>query len=231
MSTDKNFTTVDFREKSKPKGPIKFQLQLNEEQKEAKNTILNNHITFVRGKAGSGKTLISCQVALDLLFRKEVSRIIITRPTVSEENIGYLPGGIDEKLDPWLQPIYQNFYALYNKEKIDKEIAEGRIQILPMSYVRGITFVDSFVIADEIQNLTHSQTEALLGRLGKGSKMVLCGDIQQIDLKNKKHSGISFLDLLNERVKGFAIVTLLQNHRHEIVDHILDVYEEFKTQS
>lgn len=227
MNTTNNQQDI-FKEKSKPKGPIKFQIQLNEEQKEAKSIILNSAITVLKGKAGSGKTLVSCQVALDQLFRKEVSRIVITRPTVSEENLGYLPGGIDEKMDPWLQPIYQNFYALYSKEKIDKEIAEGRIQILPMSYVRGITFVDSFVIADEIQNLTHSQTEALLGRLGKGSKMVLCGDVQQIDLKNKKHSGIEFLDVVAERVNGFSIVVLKQNHRHEIVDKILEVYEEVK---
>jgi hypothetical protein len=132
---------------------------------------------------------------------------------------------IEEKLDPWLQPIYQNFYAAYGKEKIDKEIAEGNIQLLPMGYVRGLTFTNAFIIADEVQNLTHTQTEALLGRLGKGSKMVLCGDTSQIDLKNKKASGLSFLKLIEESVPGFKFVTLLQNHRHEIVQPILDVYK------
>jgi phosphate starvation-inducible PhoH-like protein len=94
-----------------------------------------------------------------------------------------------------------------------------------MGYIRGLTFTNSFIIADEVQNLTHTQTEALLGRLGKGSKMVLCGDIQQIDLKNKKASGLSFLRRVEEQVAGFRFVTLQQNHRHEIVQPILDVYK------
>lgn len=132
---------------------------------------------------------------------------------------------IHDKMDPWLQPIYQNFYALYGKEKVEKEIAEGNIEILPMSYIRGITFVNTFVIADEVQNLTHTQMEALLGRLGKNSKMVLCGDVSQIDLRNKKTSGLSFLRRIEEEVKGFNIITLKQNHRHEIVQPILDVYK------
>lgn len=214
-----------FKAKRKPKNPITFKIQLNEEQKEAKSVILDNPITVLTGSAGSGKTLLSCQIALDLLFTREIEKIIITRPTVSQEEIGFLPGDIKEKMDPWLQPIYQNFYTLYGKEKVDKEIADGNIQILPMSYIRGITFVDSFVIADEVQNLTHSQMESLLGRLGRGSKMILCGDIAQIDLKDKKRSGLSFLKRVEEEVKGFKIINLKQNHRHEIVQPILDVYK------
>lgn len=217
-----------FKAKRKPKGPITFKLQLNEEQKEAKTVILNNHITVITGVAGSGKTLLATAVGLDLLFRREVEKIVITRPMVSAgEDMGYLPGDVAEKMDPWLQPIYQNLYALYGKEKIDKEISEARIQILPMGYVRGITFVDTFIIADEAQNLTDNQTQALLGRLGKGSKMVLCGDLAQIDLKNKKMSGLSFLRRIEEQVDGFSIVKLENNHRHEIVDKILDVYKLF----
>lgn len=214
-----------FKAKRKPKNPITFKIQLNEEQKEAKSVILDNPITVLTGSAGSGKTLLSCQIALDLLFTREIEKIIITRPTVSQEEIGFLPGDIKEKMDPWLQPIYQNFYTLYGKEKVDKEIADGNIQILPMSYIRGITFVDSFIIADEVQNLTHSQMESLLGRLGRGSKMILCGDIAQIDLKDKKRSGLSFLKRVEEEVKGFKIINLKQNHRHEIVQPILDVYK------
>jgi phosphate starvation-inducible PhoH-like protein len=214
-----------FKTKRKPKNPITFKLQLNEEQKQAKAIILDNPITVLTGQAGSGKTLLSCQIALDQLFSREVDKVIITRPTVTQEDIGFLPGDIKEKMDPWLQPIYQNFYSLYGKEKIDKELEEGNIQILPMSYIRGITFVNSFIIADEVQNLTHSQMESLLGRLGRDSKMVLAGDIAQIDLKNKKVSGLSFLRRVEESVPGFRIVTLNQNHRHEIVQPILDVYK------
>jgi phosphate starvation-inducible PhoH-like protein len=98
--------------------------------------------------AGSGKTLVACQVALDMLFNKEVDKIIITRPTVSKEDIGFLPGDIKEKMDPWLAPIYHNLYALYNKEKVDKEIEFGNIEIVPFAFVRGRTFVNSFIIVD-----------------------------------------------------------------------------------
>lgn len=214
-----------FKAKRKPKNPITFKLQLNDEQKEAKQIIINSPVTVLTGSAGSGKTFLACQIALDQLFTREVEKVVITRPTVTQENIGFLPGDIAEKMDPWLQPIYQNFYALYGKDKVDKEMAEGNIQILPMGYVRGITFVDTFIVADEVQNLNHSQMESLLGRLGKGSKMVLCGDVAQIDLRDKKQSGLSFLRRVEEGVDGFKIITLKKNHRHEIVQPILDIYK------
>ncbi len=217
-----------FKAKRRPKNPIKYKIQLNEEQKVAKTIILDNAVTVVTGAAGSGKTLLATAVGLDLLFRKEIDKIIITRPAVlAGEDLGFLPGDVAEKMDPWLQPIYQNFYSLYDKGKIDKEMKEGNIQILPLGYVRGLTFTNTFLIADEVQNLTHDQTEALLGRLGHGSRMVLCGDIAQIDLKNKKTSGLSFLRRVEEQVDGFNFVTLQKNHRHSIVQDILDVYKMF----
>ena len=216
-----------FKTKRKPKNPIKFQISLNDEQKRAKGIILDNPITVLKGMAGSGKTLVACQVALDMLFNREIDKIIITRPTVSKEDIGFLPGDIKEKMDPWLAPIYHNLYGLYNKEKIDKEIEFGNIEIVPFAFVRGRTFVNSFIIVDEAQNVTHSQMEAILGRLGKDSKMVVCGDVAQIDLKDKKTSGFSFLSRIEEHVKGFKVFILLQNHRHEIVAPILEVYKTF----
>ena len=100
------------KEKRKPKGDIKFKLTLNEEQKDAKQIILNNPVTLIKGMAGSGKTLVACQIALDLVFKKEMEKIIITRPTVSKEEIGFLPGDLKEKMDPWLAPIYHNLYML-----------------------------------------------------------------------------------------------------------------------
>lgn len=218
-----------FRAKKKPKNPIKFKLQLNEEQKQAKSVILTCPITVITGAAGSGKTLLATATGLDLLFTKEVEKLVITRPAVlAGEDLGFLPGDIQEKMDPWLQPIYQNFYSLYGKEAIEKEIAEGRIQILPMGYVRGITFVDSFIIADEVQNLTDNQMQALLGRLGRGSKMVLCGDVSQIDLKNKKQSGLPFLKKVSMSVDGVKMVHLKANHRHEVVEKILEVYKTYE---
>jgi phosphate starvation-inducible PhoH-like protein len=217
-----------FKAKRKPKNPIKFKLQLNEEQKVAKEIILDSAVTVVTGAAGSGKTLLATAVGLDLLFRKEIDKLIITRPAVlAGEDLGFLPGDISEKMDPWLQPIYQNFYNLYDKNKIEKEISEGNIQILPLGYIRGLTFTNVMLIADEVQNLTHAQTEALLGRLGHGSKMVLCGDIAQIDLKDKKISGLSFLRRVEEQVPGFNFVCLKKNHRHSIVQDILNVYKIF----
>ena len=216
-----------YQMKRKPKNPIKFNIQLNEEQKKAKAVLLQSPITVLKGGAGSGKTLLAAQTGLDLLFSRVVNKIIITRPTVSKEDIGFLPGDIREKMDPWLAPIYHNLYMLYNKEKIDKEIEFGNIEIVPFAFVRGRTFVNSFIIVDEAQNVTHSQMEAILGRLGKESKMVICGDIAQIDLKDKKTSGFSFLARIEEHVQGFKVFALLQNHRHSIVSPILEVYKTF----
>lgn len=223
-----SYTDEVFVQKRKPKGPIKFNIQLNEEQKKVKSTILANPITVIKGQAGSGKTLVAAQTALDLLFQKEVEKIIITRPTVSKEDIGFLPGDIKEKMDPWLAPIYHNLYVLYSKEKIEKELELGNIEIVPFAFLRGRTFVNSFVIVDEAQNVTHTQMEAVLGRLGQNSKMVICGDISQIDLKDKRESGFSFLSRVEEHVQGFKIETLKQNHRHEIVPPVLDVYQTFR---
>lgn len=217
-----------FKAKRKPKNPIKFQLQLNEEQKEAKATIVETPVTVLKGMAGSGKTLVAVQAALDMLFNKEVENIVITRPTVSKEDIGFLPGDLKEKMEPWLAPIYHNLYTLYGKEKVDKEIQKGTIEIVPFAFMRGRTFVNSFVIVDEAQNVTHEQMETVLGRLGKNSKMVICGDIAQIDLKIKKDSGFSFLTRIEEQVKGFRVFILKQNHRHEIVTPILKVYQDFR---
>jgi phosphate starvation-inducible PhoH-like protein len=217
-----------FKEKRKPKNPISFKITLNEEQKVAKQLILDNPVVLLKGMAGSGKTLVACQVALDLVFKKEVERIIITRPTVAKEEIGFLPGDLKEKMDPWLAPIYANLYMLYDKAKIDKMIQDQTIEIVPFAFMRGRTFPDAFVIVDECQNITHGQTEMILGRLGKGGKMVFCGDITQTDLKNKKDSGIGFFTRLEENIKGVKIVTLKTNHRHEIVEPILHLYSEYR---
>ncbi len=178
-----------FAQKKKPKNPIKFKIQLNDEQKEAKIKILANPITVLRGMAGSGKTLLAAQVALDLLFSREVENIIITRPTVAKEDIGFLPGDIKEKMDPWLAPIYSNLYMLYDRVAVDKLIADGKLEILPFPFMRGRTFVDAVVIVDEAQNIVHGAMELVLGRLGVNSKMIITGDSSQIDLKNKKESG------------------------------------------
>jgi phosphate starvation-inducible PhoH-like protein len=215
-----------FREKKVVKNPIKFKVNLNEEQKEAKQKILDNTITLLAGQAGSGKTLLACQVALDGLLRKIYEKIIITRPTVSKEEIGFLPGDLREKMDPWVQPIYQNLYILYDKEKIAKLIEEGKIEIVPVSFMRGRTFVDSCVIVDEAQNVTHEQMEMIVTRLGLRSKMIVCGDTHQIDLKKKGDSGFKFLYTASKKIKNLEALTLTSNHRNEIVEDLRDYYAE-----
>jgi phosphate starvation-inducible PhoH-like protein len=221
--------TEEIRENiiERPKGPIKFQLQLNAEQKVGKEVILNNAITILSGKAGSGKTLLACQVALDMLFKKSVKQIVITRPTVSKEEIGFLPGDLHQKMEPWMQPIYANFYQLYNKEKIDKIIESGQVEIVPLAFMRGRTFLDSFIIVDEAQNCTNDQMEMITSRLGLRSKMVVCGDSQQVDLKYRGESGFKFLLSAAKKIKDMDSLTLLQNHRHPVVDSLLDAYMEF----
>jgi phosphate starvation-inducible PhoH-like protein len=214
-------------QKRKPKNPIKFQVTLNEEQKDTKAAILNNKITVVKGQAGSGKSLVAAQVALDLLFRREVEKIILTRPAVtSGEEIGYLPGDKDAKLAPYTAAIYDNMYRLYSKEKIDKEITEGRIEVIPLAFMRGRNLTNSCVVVDEAQNITHRQMELLLGRICIGTKMIVCGDVSQIDLKDRKMSGFQFLCTNFKEVPGFEVITLKKNHRDPIVEDILKIYKE-----
>ena len=218
-----------FKDKRKPKGPIKFNISLNEEQKIAKAKILENTITILRGKAGSGKSLLAANVALDLLFSKEIEKIIITRPTVvAGQDIGFLPGDVNEKLAPFTAPVYENMHRLYSKEKIEKCIAEGEIEIVPVSFMRGRNFTNCLVVVDEAQNLTDNQTELLLTRICDGSKMIFCGDNAQIDLKDRKTSGFDVVCKHMKDVTGFNVVTLEKNHRHPIVDEILEVYKTFR---
>jgi phosphate starvation-inducible PhoH-like protein len=214
-----------FKDKKVPKNPIKFKLVLNEEQKEAKELILNNTLTLVAGKAGSGKTLLACQIALDGLFKKQFEKIIITRPTVSKEEIGFLPGDLHQKMDPWVQPIHQNMYLLYDKEKIKKHIETSEIEIVPVSFMRGRTFLDCCVIVDEAQNVTMEQMEMIVTRIGLRSKMIICGDDAQVDLKNRKDSGFKFLYQNAKNIEGLAAITLKENHRDPIVDKLIDLYE------
>lgn len=208
------------------KNKIKFGLSLNEEQKKVKAEMLNNTITVLTGKAGSGKTLLACQTALEYLFYREIDKIIITRPTVSNEDIGFLPGDLKEKMNPWVAPIHANMYMLAGKEKIDKLIAEDKIEIAPISFMRGRTFVNSCVIVDEAQNITKSQMEMILSRLGIHSKMMICGDISQTDLKNKKDSGFPYLFNMQDKVKSLGTYELKTNHRHPIVNEILQYFED-----
>lgn len=216
-------------QKRRPKNPIKFQVTLNEEQKQAKAIILSNKIVVIKGGAGSGKSMVAAQVALDMLFTREVEKVILTRPAVtSGEELGFMPGDKDAKLAPYTAAIYDNMYRLYNKEKVDKEVSEGRIEVIPVAFMRGRNLSNCCVVVDEGQNITHRQMELILGRLCAGSKMMICGDTAQVDLKDRKQSGFNFIcnNLIN--VPGFAVVTLKTNHRDPIVEDILRVYNDHR---
>lgn len=223
----KEITSTIAEEKAIKEKKINFQIQLNEEQKRAKEVILSNAITVLSGQAGSGKTLLACQAGLDMLFKKQVKKIVITRPTVSKEEIGFLPGDLKEKMEPWMQPIYANLYQLYNKDKIDG-VLKDQLEIVPLAFMRGRTFLDTFVIVDEAQNCTNENMSMIISRLGLRSKMVICGDTAQVDLKYKGESGFKFLLSVAKKVKDVESFTLLTNHRHPVVEAMLLQYEELE---
>jgi phosphate starvation-inducible protein PhoH len=210
-------------EKTPPKGSIRFSLSLSEEQKAAKQAILHHPYNFIVGKAGSGKTLLACQIALDMFFKRMINKIIITRPTVSTEDNGFLPGSEKEKMEPWLVPIRSNMRKVYNKPAIlEKMEKEESVELVSLAHFRGRTFENSIVIVDEFQNLTRAQFKMTLGRIGKGSTMIFCGDNQQIDLKDPNYSAIHDIAKICDSQYVYKRV-LLDNHRHEAIDEVFEM--------
>lgn len=202
---------------------IKYDIQLNEEQRKAKEQILTHPFSFIHGTAGCGKTLVSTSTALDQLFKKNIQKIIITRPTVSTEEIGFLPGTLHEKMEPWLVPIWDNLRKFYNKkEKLAQLEKDEIIEVVPLAFFRGRTYDNAICIVDEYQNLTKSQLRMCIGRLGKNSIMIFCGDINQIDLKNKSDSAVYEIKKL-DHCKSVFITELLENHRHHAVLEVLNI--------
>lgn len=211
-------------EKRIPKNPVRFKVTLTPEQKTAKSVILDNKITIVSGIAGTSKTFLAVQTALDQFFKREVNRITIMRPTVASEDIGHLPGNVDEKMSMWMIPIVENMYLMYNKQNIDKMISEGNIRMLPLQFTQGVTFVNEFVILDEAQNATVEQISMVLTRLGEGSTIVLTGDPKQIQLRNSEKSGLQKLINLCHKIDKLEHVHLTVNHRDPIVEQIVKLY-------
>jgi len=215
-------------EKRVPKGDIKFSLSLSEEQKIAKSQILQHPFNFILGKAGSGKTLLAVQVALDAFFKRQINKIIITRPTVSNEDNGFLPGSLEEKLEPWLVPIRSNMRKVYNKpDVLDRMEKDENVELVSLTHFRGRTFDNAICIVDEFQNLTKQQLAMVLGRLGKGSTMILTGDPQQIDLKFSNDSAIHEVPKLKDS-KYVYTTTLKDNHRHEALDEVLKLLYSYQ---
>ena len=211
------------RVKTPPKNSIRFSITLSDEQKLAKAAILTTPFNFILGKVGSGKTLLAVQVALDKYFKREINKIIITRPTVSTEDNGFLPGSLEEKMSEWLVPIRSNMRKVYNKpELLEKMEKEENIELVSLAHFRGRTFDNSVVIIDEFQNLTRAQLAMVLGRLGKDSMMILCGDNQQIDLKDVNYSAIHEVAKIINSDFVYKVI-LKDNHRHQALNQVLDL--------
>ena len=212
---------MENKNKKPPKGNIKFNITLSEEQKRAKENIIKHAYNFVVGKAGSGKTLLAVQIGLDMYFKRQYNKIVITRPTVSTEDNGFLPGTEREKLEPWLVPIMSNMRKVYNKpEKIKTMVDSEEIELVSLTHFRGRTFDDAVVIVDEFQNLTKAQLRMALGRLGKNSVMIFCGDNQQVDLKDSFNSAIDDIAKMEQSEYVYKVV-LEDNHRHNAIDDVL----------
>ena len=214
---------MENKQKRTPKGDIKFNINLSDEQKKAKAEMLNHAFSFVVGKAGSGKTLLAVQVALDMFFKRKYNKIIITRPTIATEDNGFLPGDEKDKLEPWLVPIMSNMRKVYNKpDKIKAMVDNEEVELVSLAHFRGRTFDNAVVIIDEFQNLTKSQFRMALGRLGKNSMMIFCGDFQQIDLPNPLNSAIDDVAKIKDSQHVYKIV-LEDNHRHKAIDDVLNL--------
>ena len=162
-----------------------------------------------------------------MFFKRQYNKIVITRPTVSTEDNGFLPGSEKEKLEPWLVPIMSNMRKVYNKQdKIDKMVAAQEVELVSLAHFRGRTFDNSIVIVDEFQNLTKAQFRMALGRIGKDSIMIFCGDSQQIDLKDQNYSAIHDVSKIKDSDHVFRVV-LKDNHRHEAIDDVLTLLSDY----
>lgn len=203
------------------KTEIKYGISLNEEQAEAKRLILDNQIVVVTGRAGSGKSLVCAQVALDFLFKKECSQILVTRAAVEVgRSLGYLPGGIDEKFNHYIEAFQENLNKCYDRLRIEELIKEKKIQGIAVQFIRGKTINDVLVI-EEAQNLSKGEMLALITRLGKTGRIIINGDNEQQDT-HEPYTGLSYIIDLAKKIEGIEWIKLTANHRSDLVGKILD---------
>lgn len=193
--------------------------------------IKSNDITLCIGPAGTGKTYLAVALAAKAFNKEEVSRIILTRPAVEAgESLGFLPGDLKEKVDPYLRPLYDALFDIFGAEKFTRLMEKGVIEVAPLAYMRGRTLDNAFIILDEAQNTTPEQMKMFLTRLGYGSKAVVTGDITQIDLPNNKKSGLKIAFEVLDGIQGIGISVLDEKDvvRHELVQKIIKAYEKYE---
>jgi phosphate starvation-inducible PhoH-like protein len=203
------------------KNEIKYEVTLNEEQKIAKQLIIDNQIVIVTGRAGSGKSLICAQTALNFLMTKQCDRIFITRATIEVGNsLGFLPGALEDKFNPYLEAFQENLEKCYDRVKIQELVKDKKIVAYPVQFIRGKT-IDDVLVVEEAQNLSKGEMLAILTRLGKTGKIIINGDNEQKDIKDS-YTGLSYAIELSKKIDGIEWIKLKENHRSDLIGKILD---------
>ena len=232
LSTKKNMELKDSNVKSFKqliKTPRKSVIARSEKQSDYIKALKENDIVLSLGPAGTGKSFLAVSVAVTLLMEKKIERVILSRPAVEAgEKLGFLPGDMKEKVDPYLRPLYDALYELFGAEKIDKKIEAGEIEIAPLAFMRGRTLKNCFAILDEAQNATETQIKMFLTRIGENSKLVVNGDPSQIDLINKSHSGLSKSKNILKNLEEIKIIEFDHTDvvRHPLISKIIKAYQK-----
>ena len=211
------------------KTPKRSVVPRSKKQKEYVKALKTSPITMSLGPAGTGKTYLAVAVALSMLLEKKVERIILSRPAVEAgERLGFLPGDMKEKIDPYLRPLYDSLHDLFDYDKIQRKIESGEIEIAPLAFMRGRTLKNCFAILDEAQNATQIQIKMFLTRIGENSKLVVNGDPSQIDLPNKSQSGLVESQNILKGIKEISIINFDHNDviRHPLVSKIVEAYKK-----
>jgi len=198
------------------------------------NAILNHEIVFAIGPAGTGKTYLAVAFAISALRNKQVTKVVLARPAVEAgESLGFLPGDLSEKIDPYLKPLLDALEDMLPYEKLQNYLEKNIIEIVPLAYMRGRTLNNSFVILDEAQNATTTQMKMFLTRLGPNSKAIINGDVTQIDLPKKENSGLIQVEKILQGIEGVSFVYFNKSDvvRHRLVKEIINAYEKFNEES